>query len=284
MTLVRACLMSVFAACFVACFATVFSVLMVSPSLAAEKTSKIDKTLELNEALSRIDRLEAQIVEMQSVIGALQTLLKKGAVPAVQSGRDALERQGRYSPPRNGEVDEPLFQSDGWGADARSSLDGAGRKGAGQFGAPPADFGDRHVPARSTAQVNGQSPRALYDAGYNYMMASDYKSAEATFKAFLSHYPNDALSGHAHFMLGDVYYLRGDYNRAASTFLKGYKTYKSSPRAPNNLLKLGLSLEKLGQAEAACQTYRELAAKYKRLPGHMMRTLSSAQSRAGCKI
>ena len=243
--------------------------------LGAVATEKAQggQSAELTEALQRIDQLEAQIVEMQSVIGALQSLLKKGV--AVSSPQE----QGRYSSPRNQDFEQPKFQSDGWGADTRSDFNQ--QPG---FGTPPADFAQDGQPPSSRARVNGQSARALYDAGYNYMMASDYKSAEATFKAFLANHPKNELSGHAQFLLGEVYFQRGEYNLAANEFLKGYKSYRRSPKAPNSLLKLGMSLEKLGQVEAACQTYRELSAKYKRLPGHMMRKLSAAQDQAGCKI
>ena len=240
-------------------------------AVAADKPQAGAQSGELTEALQRIDRLEAQIVEMQSVIGALQSLLKKGvAVPAP-------EKPGRYSPLGEREFDQPKFQSDGWGVDTRSDLNSRPR-----FGTPPADLSRDGVPPRSQVQMNGQKARALYDAGYNYMMASDYKSAEATFKAFLSNHPQNELSGHAQFLLGEVYFQRGEYNLAANEFLKGYKTYRTSPKAPNSLLKLGMSLEKLGQVEAACQTYSELSAKYKRLPGHLMRQLSAAQGQAGC--
>ena len=36
--------------------------------------------------------------------------------------------------------------------------------------------------------------------------------------------------------------MRGQYKNAADAFLKGYKKYKSSEKAPDTLLKLGMSL------------------------------------------
>ena len=49
--------------------------------------------------------------------------------------------------------------------------------------------------------------------------------------------------------------MRGQYKNAADAFLKGYKKYKSGDKAPDTLLKLGMSLAELGQKDAACSTF-----------------------------
>lgn len=261
---------------------------------AKAPAAKAGRASELNEALRRIDRLEAQITEMQSVIGALQTMVQKGVNQAPAPRGDAPfsppaddrslgdsgdlrgEGLGRFDNDRRlarGNVDEPAFSTDGWGADIRSELER-------QNNVPPADVqGDTPM---SRARVNGESPRQIYDTGYNYLMASDYASAEATFKNFLASYPQDNLAGNAQYWLGESYFARGDYRKAAGEFLKGYKSYKDSQKAPDNLLKLGMSLQRLGQAEAACQTYSELKSRYKSLPGHISRNVDGEMDRANC--
>ena len=239
----------------------------------AKKAPVAQKSDALNEALSRIDRLEAQIVEMQSVIGALQSMVQKNGVRAE---RVDVQPEQKFTPEQQTET--PQYRTDGWGVDTQSELEET---------PPPqqmrgADIAIDGPPPRSEVKLNGKSPRALYDAGYNYMMASDYKSAEATFQSFLSNYPQDELSGNAQYWLGEVYFARGDYRRAANEFLKGYKNYRKSPKAPDNLLKLGMSLRLLGQGEAACQTFSELKSRYKSLPGHIDRKLSDERGKVGC--
>lgn len=269
------------AALFAGVFLSLFSLSAVCSFVSAQETKKpvvVDKSKELNEALSRISRLEAQIVEMQSVIGALQTLVQK---------------QGKRLPPQGtiiqNQVETPQYRSQGWVPDARRSLekrrpDATDRAmKAGPGGDIGADLAlDGGPPPRSQVKLNGQNPRSIYDAGYNYMMASDYVSAEATFKAFLANYPQDELSGNAQYWLGESYFVRGDFRRAANEFLKGYKTYRTSQKAPDNLLRLGMSLHRLGQSAAACQTYSELKVKYKSLPGHLSRKIASEMGKAGC--
>ena len=228
---------------------------------------------DLIEALQRIDRLEAHLVEMQSVIGALQTMVKKGGIQQDGGVKKSYQFEGERPPANQRRLEEqPQFQTDGWGADTQSSLNDV----------PGADLALNATPPKSRVTLNGKSPRSLYDAGYNYMMSSDYTSAEATFRAFLSNYPNNDLSGNAQYWLGEVYFVRGNYRQAANEFLKGYQTYKKSPKAPDNLLKLGMSLHRLGQNEAACQTFNELKSKYKSLPGHIDRKVGAEIGKAGC--
>ena len=254
---------------------------------APKKPSQLD---ELNEAQRRIDRLEAQITEMKSMIGALQTLVQKG----VQQNRPINNQNFERRLPLDQRLDqrsdqgsadrvtgEPQFRTDGWGADTQPERQ-RGRQ-LSENRVPGADLPlDGQVP-KSRVAINGAQPRKLYDAGYNYLMASDYVSAEATFRSFLRNHPQDPLSGNAQYWLGETFFARGDYRKAAHEFLKGYKTYKTSAKAPDNLLKLGMSLQRLGQSEAACQTYTQLRDKYKSLSGHISRRLDQEQGKARCR-
>ncbi len=261
-----------------------------SAALAQDANSaknKASTSAELIDAQRRIDRLEAQITEMQSMIGALQTMVQKG----VQQNRPLQQQNFDRRLPLDQRLDqgapdrvtgEPQFRTDGWGADTQSDSSlNQGQLDQGRV--PGADLPlDGQVP-QSRVAINGAQPRKLYDAGYNYLMASDYVSAEATFRSFLRNHPQDPLSGNAQYWLGETFFARGDYRKAAHEFLKGYKTYKTSAKAPDNLLKLGMSLQRLGQSEAACQTYAQLKDKYKKLSGHISRRLGQEQGKARCQ-
>jgi len=45
------------------------------------------------------------------------------------------------------------------------------------------------------------------------------------------------------------------YRAAAGAFLKGYQVYAKSAKAPESLLKLAMSLQRLGQKDAACSSF-----------------------------
>ncbi len=64
--------------------------------------------------------------------------------------------------------------------------------------------------------------------------------------------------------------------------LTGYQTYPESTKAPDMLLKLGLSLVGLGQRETACATYAEILKKYPKSSNALMQRVKAEQASASC--
>lgn len=136
--------------------------------------------------------------------------------------------------------------------------------------------------AAATPAPENPDTRAAYEAAYSQMLQRDFASAESGFSAFLASYPQDPLAGNAQYWLGETYYVRGKYRQAADSFLKGYRKYRGSDKAPANLLKLGMSLHQLGQKDAACATFAELTEKFPRAPQHLKQRAASERQRSGC--
>jgi tol-pal system protein YbgF len=124
--------------------------------------------------------------------------------------------------------------------------------------------------------------QALYQQGYASLLQKDHAGAEGAFRQLLEDYPNDPLAGSAQYWIGESYYERGQYKNAADAFLKGYKKYKSSEKAPDTLLKLGMSLAELSQKDAACSTFKELKAKYPSAPEHIADEAKAERKKIGC--
>jgi TolA-binding protein len=76
--------------------------------------------------------------------------------------------------------------------------------------------------------------------------------------------------------------VRGQYRAAAGAFLKGYQGHAKSAKAPESLLKLAMSLQRLGQKDAACSSFSELTTKYPNAPAHVRTTAQTERQRAGC--
>ena len=136
--------------------------------------------------------------------------------------------------------------------------------------------------APATGEAEEASPKQLYETAYGYLLQRDYGAAEAAFDAFLKHHPNDPLAGNAQYWLGESLYVRGQYRAAAGAFLKGYQSYSRSAKAPESLLKLAMSLQRLGQKDAACSSYGELSAKFPNAPPHVKASAQLERQRAGC--
>lgn len=287
------------------------------------------------DALSRrVEQLEEQLVDMQVVVGTLESLARGSTSPvgtrnapnAALSGADAgrldsietqiralaaqieqMQEQMRSLPRRGGDVGQPPGNLAG--ADPNS----APRPGRPQPGAVPASertgFGatvvtpderedqigkilsdQRPEPVREPgARVAAApmaapdvSPKQLYESAYGFLLQRDYGAAEAAFEDFLKRFPNDPLGANAQYWLGETLYVRGQYRAAAAAFLKGYQNYGRSQKAPESLLKLAISLQRLGQKDAACSSFSELNSKYPNAPSHVKSMATAERQRAGC--
>ena len=92
------------------------------------------------------------------------------------------------------------------------------------------------------ASFQSGSAKDLYQNAYGHMLRRDYRSAEAAFKSFLTRHSDDQLAGNAQYWLGQTYFARRKYKRAASAFLIGYKKYAKGTKASDSLMKLAVSL------------------------------------------
>ncbi len=85
------------------------------------------------------------------------------------------------------------------------------------------------------------------------------------------------------YWLGETYYVRGDYQKAAVAFAEGFQTYPDSAKAPDNLLKLGMSLASLGSTQAACGTFTVLLDRYADAPATILSRAQRESQRLGCQ-
>jgi TolA-binding protein len=56
--------------------------------------------------------------------------------------------------------------------------------------------------------------------------------------------------------------VNGQYREAADSFLKSSTNYPDNAKAPESLLKLGISLKRLDETQAACSSFDELQRRY----------------------
>ncbi|MGI9481831.1 MAG: tol-pal system protein YbgF [Hyphomicrobiales bacterium] len=132
-----------------------------------------------------------------------------------------------------------------------------------------------------TGITNASGPQELYESSYASIRNKQYSAAETGFKAFLDRYGEHKLAGNAQYWLGQSYYARGDYQVAAREFLTGYKNFGKSKKAPASLLKLGMSLNKMGKKNQACAALAQVGKQYPKAKNE--RKLASKEyKRAGC--
>ena len=111
---------------------------------------------------------------------------------------------------------------------------------------------------KTTADAPKKTPQEQYDEAYNLLREGKHVAAEKAFLDFIKNNPSHDLAGNANYWLGETYYARGQYEQAAPIFAEGFTTYKKNSKAPDNLLKLGLTMNKLGKKEEACSAFTAL--------------------------
>lgn len=143
---------------------------------------------------------------------------------------------------------------------------------------PPPEEG-----AMTAAALPGGTPREQYDRVLAQLRQADYAAAERGLRAFIDAYPDDALAENAQYWLGETYYVRSDYANAAVVFAEGFQKATDGPKAPDNLLKLGMSLARLGETEKACKVLTELRNKFPDAGGGIHDRAAKEKTRIGCE-
>ncbi len=132
----------------------------------------------------------------------------------------------------------------------------------------------------NTAALTSESD--IYQAAYSHVLAGDYKLAEQGFEQYIQGYPKGSKAADASFWLGEAQYSQGKFTDAAKTFLNAHQTYSKSPKAPEMLLKLGMSLAALDNKETACATLREVPKRYPSASKTVLGKVTSEQKRLSC--
>lgn len=155
--------------------------------------------------------------------------------------------------------------------------------GARPGGAAPRPGAQAAAPAAPTPPAGGAAnPDQLYNEAIRKLQEGDYAAAERGFKTFIQRNPRSKLAGNAQYWLGETYYARRDYSSALTAFAEGYKVYKASPKGPDNLLKLGITMSVLGRKADACAVFARFSQDYPRATDLQKRRIEQERQKNGC--
>jgi tol-pal system protein YbgF len=95
------------------------------------------------------------------------------------------------------------------------------------------------------------NPRSRYEAAYLDVTRGNYDAAITAFESFVRDYPSDDLADNAVYWIGECYYAKREFNRAAEAFVRLIDAYPSGDKVPAAMLKLGFAFQENGDPVAA---------------------------------
>ena len=129
---------------------------------------------------------------------------------------------------------------------------------------------------------SSNDPTLEYEQAFADLKSERYTQAQKGFESFLNNHKDHVLSSNAKYWLGETFYVQGNFDKAARIFAEGYRSYPDSPKAPDNLLKLGMSLAGLGKTDDACVALGQLPKKHAGGPGPVLSRGAQEMERLGC--
>ena len=127
-----------------------------------------------------------------------------------------------------------------------------------------------------------KSPKEQYDFAISFMKIGDYETAEFALKEFIEKNKEHDLAGNAQYWYGETFRIRQLYSDAATAYLDGYQNYPKSDKAPDNLLKLGITMVQLGEKEQGCTMITGIKKQYPKASKSVLQKAQYEQKKFNC--
>jgi tol-pal system protein YbgF len=127
------------------------------------------------------------------------------------------------------------------------------------------------------------SEQADFDTALAAFEAGNHAEAAERFAAFTANYPGGPLSGDANFWRGEALSAQGQWREAARAYLDSFSGAPDGAKAPEALLRLGVALGRIGQADQACLTLAEVANRYPQAASGVLEQAQAERGSLGCR-
>ena len=122
-----------------------------------------------------------------------------------------------------------------------------------------------------------------YEFAVSFMKIGDYETAEFALKEFIDKNKDHELAGNAQYWYGETFRIRQLYSDAATAYLDGYQNYPKSKKAPDNLLKLGITMVQLGEKDQGCKMISGLKKEYPKASKSVLQKAEYEKKKFNCE-
>ena len=138
-------------------------------------------------------------------------------------------------------------------------------------------------PEKREELLPNKPPSEQYEFAVSFMKIGDYETAEFALKEFIDKNKDHDLAGSAQYWYGETFRIRQLYSDAATAYLDGYQNYPKSKKAPDNLLKLGITMVQLGEKDQGCKMILGLKKEYPKTSKSVLHKAQDEQKKFKCK-
>ncbi len=219
---------------------------------------------EFDNVLRRLDgRIERLVADVDFRLSALEQ--QQGGVPAASVASSGTEAPAAAP---TGQAQASITP----GQDAGYEPSAAPRT----LGTVPAEqSGDTALSLTGT-------PEEQYQTAFGLLEEARYEEAHEAFSRFIDANPTDALAQNAAYWRAESLYARQMYPEAAKSYALNLRQYPEGRKAPDNMVKLGIALLKLGRSEEACRAFEQLDQAFSDPPLNIRRAAQQGRRQANC--
>ncbi len=138
-------------------------------------------------------------------------------------------------------------------------------------------------PEKRESLLPNKSAEEQYEFAVSFMKIGDYETAEFALREFIDKNKDHDLAGSAQYWYGETFRIRQLYSDAATAYLDGYQNYPKSKKAPDNLLKLGITMVQLGEKDQGCKMISGLKKEYPKANKSVLQKAQYEQKKFNCK-
>ena len=248
-------------------------------AMSAQRVDDIEQSLrrltgDMEELMFELDQLSQRMDRMQNQLEFLERN---------QNEQDLLAGP----PPGATPGEQPLFETPAGQPQNLTLAPAEGVLGAipenTPLPTPDTPVQDNGLSPNTSPPFAGGDPDAEFEAAMGLLTQAQYGRAEEAFRAFSATYPDTELGAQALYWTADIAYsVDRDYQGAARDFAELLRQYPDAPRAPEGMLKLGLSLLALGQLEEGCVTLAALPRTFPNATASITERARAERSNAAC--
>ena len=137
-------------------------------------------------------------------------------------------------------------------------------------------------PEKKESLLPDKPPKEQYEFAVSFMKIGDYETAEFALKEFIQKNKSHDLAGNAQYWYGETFRIRQLYSDAATAYLDGYQNYPKSKKAPDNLLKLGITMVQLGEKDQGCKMISGVKKEYPKASKSVLQKAQYEQKKFKC--